>query len=278
MKFKKLRIFILFSVFQLGFFSSSCFSWANEKNEMKMTADFTLASKYMINGFKVGGDNPVLQISGKTELYSTGVSLMFWSAVQMDRNQKEFDEQDFFVMYSRDFLKDSPYKINLHGYYDYWVFPNTQPVQDSFGDTISTARKQGNKFQAGFSMPQLIPLAESFLVPSYNAYYLHYWEQDREDLYRGGTHHELLVEFFRGIPTFIPRATYQYAGMTAGTNYYDGAFGIKPGFSHTTASLVTGLYAFNSIFETTVNQQWSYEDTVNPDDELWTTLSFIKKF
>jgi len=253
-------------------------TWAAEKSRLALTTDITWASKYMVSGFKVGGDRPVWQLAGKVDLYSSGFSLMYWTALQADRSNKQFDEQDIFALYSRDFFKESRYAINIHGYYDYWYFPNAEPVLDEFGDDVSNGRKHGNKFQLGFSMPNLIPLSGSSLVPSYNVYYTHYWAQNRDDLYLGGTHHELLLEYNRSIRAFIPKATYQYAGLTASTNYHNGDFGVKPRISHSTAGVVSGVYALNSIFILGLNHQWSYEETVNPDNEFWSTLSFVKKF
>jgi hypothetical protein len=251
---------------------------AETANSMKFTTDITWASKYMLNGFKVGGNSPVWQLAGKSDIYTSGFSLMFWTAIQADRQKKQYDEQDFFIMYQKDFLTDKQYAINLHGFYDYWVFPNTEPVRDEFGEVVSSSKKQGNKVQLGFSLPQLIPLFGSFVVPTLNTHYLHYYELGHSDLYRGGIHHEALLEYYKATPLFIPRATYQYSGVKTGVNYYDGAFGVQRGWSHTTASLVSGVYALKSIFELSLNQQWSYEETVNPENEFWTTFSFIKKF
>lgn len=253
-------------------------SKALEKKKVGLTADITWASKYLISGFKVGGDDPVWQLAGKLDWYQTGFSFMYWTAIQANRDNKQYDEQDLFLMYSRDFFADNRYAINLHGFYDYWMFPNTEPVRDEFGDVTSTSKKHGNKFQLGLSLPKLIPLADSYVVPSYNVYYLHYYAQDRKDRYLGGTHHELLLEYYRSIRLFIPKATYQYAGATASTNYHQGDFGVKSGLSHSTASMVTGVYAFSSIFTLSMNHQWSYEETVNPNNEFWTTFSFIKKY
>lgn len=249
-----------------------------EKNPVKFTADATWSSKYIIDGFDVGGDKPVWQLSGKADLYDSGFSAMFWTALQVDRRYRQYDEQDFFLMYSKDFMKNSKYSVNLHGYYDYWVFPNNEAPRDQFGDPVGDSKKHGNKFQAGFSMPKLIPIGDSYLVPTYNLAYQHYFAQEREDLYQGGAYHELLVEYYQPIALFIPGATYQYAGGNAGASYHQGAFGVNAGFSHSKASMVTGVYALKSIFEATLNHQWSFEDSVNPEDELWTTVSFIRKF
>lgn len=232
----------------------------------------------MLDGFKVGGDHPVWQIAAKVNLFSTGFTAMAWAALQAERENKAYDEQDLFLMYSHDFFKEKSSMINFHGFFDYWIFPNTAPVVDAFGDTISTVKKHGNKFQLGLSMPQLISISGSNLIPSYNVYHWLYWELDRADLNRSGDHHELLLEYYKPIPRFIPGATYQYAGGSGSLNYNSGAFGVKQRLSHATASLAAGVYALQSIFEFTLNHQWTYEPTVNPGNELWTTFSFIKKY
>lgn len=251
---------------------------ASKKSKVPVTTDLTWTSQYMINGFNVGGDSPAYQLTAKADMFNTGLSLMFWSSIQQNRENKQYDELDLFLLYGRDFLKESRYEFNLHGFYDYWMFPNSGTYVDQFGDTVETKKKHGNKLQAGITMPKLIPFAESYLVPTYNAHFIHYYAEDREDLYLGGFHHEMLLEYFRELMLFIPGATYQYGGVKGGLNYYDGAFGVDSGFSHTTASLVSGVYALKSIFEVSLNYQWSYKEAVNPDNEFWSTLSFIKKF
>ena len=258
--------------------SNNLFAITNDEDQLAVTADISLASKYMMDGFKVGGDKPVWQISGITDLYKSGFSVMFWTAMQVDRTNRQFDEQDLFLRYSHDFFKDDPYKLNFHGFYDYWIFPNSEPTRDGFGDTLSDSKKHGNKFQIGFSMPNSIPIGDSYLIPTYNIYYLRYWAIDRSDLFMGGYQHELMLEYSQAIPVFIPKANYQYAGASVSTNYNGGTFNIHPGISHSIAKLETGIYALNSIFTLEVFHQWTYKTEINPGNELWTTLSYVKKF
>lgn len=249
-----------------------------QSNSLLLTADLTWASKYMINGFNVGGDKPVWQFAAKGDLHSTGFSFMYWTSIQVDRNNKQYDEQDLFILYSRDFFKNTRYLLNFHGFYDYWIFPNRASSVDEFGAEFKLKPRQGNKFNLGFSMPGLFPFAGSFLVPTYNIFHWLHWEEDRRDLNRSGTSHEVLLEYFRSMKILIPGATYQYVGLTSSVNYHEGAFEVEPGLSHTTASIVMGAYVLKSIFAMSLNQQWTYEKTLNPTDELWSTFSYIKKF
>ncbi len=267
-------IFIIYT-----FISIHCLGTPSEvPNEITYLVDVTWASKYMMGGYKIGGDHSVFEIAAKINFYHTGLSLMAWTAVQAERENKEFDEQDIFAMYSKDYFADSIYKTNFHAFADYWQFPYTKPVIDPFGDVVSTSIRKGNKFQVGISMLHLIPFYDSHLVPTYNIYRWVYYAQDRADLNQGGDQHELLLEYFRPIEIFFPGATYQYAGGTSSLNYNTGAFAVKPGLSHATLAGVTGVYAFNSIFETSLNYQWSFQNLLSKTNDLWTTLSFIRKF
>lgn len=168
--------------------------------------------------------------------------------------------------------------MEFHGFYDYWIFPNAKPEQDIFGDIAFPGPRHGNKFQAGVSLPKLMPLAGSFLVPSFNSYYYLYYDQNRTDRDQSGSQFEIMLEYFRSIPSVLPNATYQYAGVAASTNYHDGAFGVRPAWSHTIVSLQSGAYAFASIFILSLHYQWTHEATVNPDNEFWQTVSYVKKF
>jgi hypothetical protein len=262
----------------LMFMGSQAFGYTVEQRSLSFVTDVSLASKYMMDGFKVGGDRSVWQLSVIANLYATGFSLMAWTALQTDRGEKQYDEQDIFLRYSHDFFNDSNYKLNFHGFYDYWSFPNSEPLRDGFGDVISNVRKHGNKVQLGISMPTIFPVAKSFLVPTYNVYYLSYWEQDRTDMFMGGVLHEFILDYFQSIHIFIPGATYQYAGLAASTNYNSGTFHIPPGLSHTVLKFETGLYALQSIFILSLNHQWTHIKEINPTNEFWPTFSFVKKF
>lgn len=242
-----------------------------------LTADATWASKYIVDGFRVGSDSPVWQLSGKADLFSTGFSVMAWTAIQAVRSQREFDELDFFALYSKDLFAGGALATNVHGYYDYWQNPHTRQVKDAFGNPLGSGNRQGNKVNAGVSAIHLLPLAGSYLVPSYDAFYERYWALNRADLYQGGVLHQAKLEYSNRLPRFIPGATWQYYGLAAAGTYNGGVFGVHPGWSHSTATLTTGVYALGSIFELSLNRQWSFEKTVNVHNELWTTLSFIKK-
>jgi hypothetical protein len=238
------------------------------------TADLTWASEYIMDGFNIGGSHSVLQPSLNVATPLDGVSAMFWSSLQTERDNDQYDELDFMARYSHDFMMGSRAAFNLHGYYDYWLFPKRNM---SF-DPENPESMKGSKLNAGASATRLIPIAGSYLVPSYNLYYWIYWAQDNVNLWEGGARHQFLLQYFHEIPKLVSDLQSQYAGISADMNYNDGAFGVSPGWSHSTLSLSTGVYALDCIFSFSVNRQWSYVASVDPNNELWTTFSFTKQF
>lgn len=235
-----------------------------------VTADLTWASKYMTDGFNVGGDHPTWQPMLKLDTPLTGVSLKYWAALQADRANRAADEHDAMLTYSRDFLAGSALPINLHGYLDFWDYPNQDVTVGKDGDPVSPREKCGQKYHAGLSLPKSVPLAGSFLVPSYNYYF---WNPNERETFQTGGRHELMLQYGHAIPVFIPRAKGQDVSAYASTSYHEGAFGVTPGWSHSTAGLSTGVQALGGYFGWGINYQWSYESSVNPEDDFWTTLS-----
>jgi len=255
-----------------------------------VTTDVTWASEYIMDGFSIGGDHPVFQPSVRVGTPLTGVSLMFWSSLQVDRSNQQYDELDLMARYSHDFVTSHGTSLNLHGYYDYWTYPklnvsaNVSPNVSGEGLGASAeapSSMRGSKVNAGVSATNLIPLGGSFLVPSYNLYYWIYWAQNSIDQWQGGAHHEFLLEYYHSIPKLFDGIQHQYVGASGSINYNDGAFGTQSGWSHSTTSVSTGVYALSCIFSLSLNRQWAFE-TANPNvdmkNELWTTLSLTKEF
>jgi hypothetical protein len=254
----------------------------NEKS-YPITTDVTWASAYIMDGFSIGGDHPVFQPSVRVGMPLTGVSLMFWSSLQVDRSNQQYDELDLMARYSHDFVTSHGTSLNLHGYYDYWTYPKLNvPTNVSPGSSAEApSSMRGSKVNAGVSATNLIPLGGSFLVPSYNLYYWIYWAQNSIDQWQGGAHHEFLLEYYHSIPKLSDGIQYQYVGASGSINYNDGAFGTQSAWSHSTASVSTGVYALSCIFSLSLNRQWAFETatpSVDMKNELWTTLSLTKAF
>lgn len=242
------------------------------------TLGITYASQYLTDGFRVGPAAPVMEFSLKLDIPKTNLSLMYWNALRISRPDNEYDEHDFLLMYNHDFFTGTSYAFNFHTFYDYWFFPNSQSLRDGFGDEIASIQMHGGKVNAGVSMTNLLPIGGSVLIPAYNLYYWIYWAQDRSDLYQGGARHELSLTYTHSLPSYASWIEAAYAGGFASVSYNDGAFGIRPSWTHSVGSLYTGIHAFNSDFVVSANKQLTYQRTLRTPNEFWATVTFMKEF
>jgi hypothetical protein len=245
------------------------------KTQVPPLASLTWASKYLSDGFSIGGENSVLQLGLRFPIFRSEFSLMVWSSLQTERENREFDEYDLLLKYQHLFLENSAFAWFFHSYYCYWYYPNSLPIKDSFGDTLSDVQKHGSKIHLGFTFPELIPTGGSYLVPSYNVYYWLYWAQDRKNQNKSGTRHELLLSYEHWLPKLSSTVQSSYGALEGSLNYTDGAFDVKPGWSHVVVSASYGVQIAGSDFVATVHKQWSFEPSLNPKDEIWSSLSIV---
>lgn len=249
-----------------------------EERPFSLYAHVTYASLYMEDGFRVGGDHPVWQPSLEITSPFPGLSLALCSSLQLDRQNQQYDELDIMALYKHDFARESSIAFNLHGYVGYWSYPKLNGLWVKDDDTVESQGAHGNKLHVGISMIKLIPLVGSHLVPTYNVYYRLGWDQNRSNPIADGTHHELILSYLHDIPKFVLGASEPYVGISGSVNYHGGAFGVPPGLSHTTAQLSAGIHAPSWSGSLSINRQWSYLASVDPNNELWTMLSLNKRF
>jgi hypothetical protein len=265
--------------FSQALLAAACCGRASaDEKPFTVDANLTYSSLYMSDGFKIGGDHPVWQPSIAMTTPLEGVSVAVWSSLQIDRDNQQYDELDLMIPYAHDFMRNTPYAFNLHGFYDYWTYPKINVVPEMSDGSNPTENMHGNKLHAGVSMTNLIPIEGSHLVPTYNLYYWLYWAQNQRDQFQGGAHHEFQLSYFHDVPRFLPGARFQYVGASGSINYNDGAFNVRPGWSHSVAQISTGVYGEGWMFSCSLNRQWSYRASVDPNNELWSMVSFSKQF
>jgi hypothetical protein len=225
----------------------------------------------MAHGWNIGGNEPFVFPSVNVDAVAPGLQFALWTALALDRDLFENDEFDFLVKYGRTCRPDSRWAVNVHGYVDYWLYPHSDIVADKDGQAIPETEKIGMKYHAGVSLPNLLRLGPACLVPSYNYYY---WMPVESDLFESGGAHEIFLAYALPLAKFA--ATLKDKGtlsLSGSLTYHEGAFGTDPGWSHATAHLAMPLSLWTLCITPALNHQWSFEDTVNPTDELWATLS-----
>lgn len=232
--------------------------------------DVTLASKYMAHGMNIGGDEPVWQPSLAIDGILPGMTLKAWMNHPVDGDLDEFVEVDYLLMLQHTFDAKSPTAVNLHGYVDYWVYP-FKGIEDDPGNDLD-----GWKFHAGISLPNLIQAGRVPVIPSYNYYF--WTPRESGEFDRGGIHELFLFAPIPGDLLWLRTPGGQTIDLGASLNYHDGAFGFPSALSHATAHLSTTFNWRGILLTPAVNYQWSFEDAVNPEDELWASFSASVKF
>ena len=97
--------------------------------------------------------------------------------------------------------------------------------------------------------------------------------------FKSGGVHELYLKTSLPLPLPEGRGIPQSIGLMTTVNYHTGFLNVDSGWSHATATISTSA-PLNDTFtwHSSINYQWSFEDTVNPDDEFWATLGFRASF
>ena len=244
-----------------------------------VTLDYTAASRYVTHGFDVGGNNfshqPWIAVTC-SEL--PGFTLQYWTSLSMDRDKKFADEWDLMLIYNRTFCPDDPWALAFNGYVTYWGYPNITKDTDRHGNPIRNPKDfQGWKFNTGLSLPNRIILPnDQALVPGWNFFY---WTPSADDQFKSGGVHEFYLKTSLPLPLPDGKGIPQSIGLMSTVNYHTGFLNIDSGWSHATATISTSAPLNDSFtWHSSINYQWSFEDTVNPDDEFWATLGLRASF
>jgi len=239
-----------------------------EREPWGVTADVTVASKYIVHGWNLGGDSWSFQPALTLRTMVPGVEVQFWAALPFDRDYRAQDEIDFIVHYRRDLFPEENWVTSFHAFADYWIYPHQ--TNDETGRQF-----RGIKYKAGVSMPHLLPLFGAYLVPEYNYYY---WQAVDTDAFEEDGAHELFLRYGLPLGKFMPAQEGQTLSLGTSVTYHQGAFGNESGFSHCTAHAATSMHFGPVTFTPAVNYQWSFEDTINEDDEFWASVSLSTTF
>jgi hypothetical protein len=242
-------------------------SWAIEIDEGKdlgVTLDATFMSKYIWRGYNVT-DDPSFQPSVDLDLFGTGLGLNVWGAFALTSGYEELDELDYTIYYSDTAFDDESFAIDWGVNYVYYDFPN-----------VRSETADAHEFGASVAFPNLIPLGESYLVPSYYAGYMFptstTYGPDK------AWFHILTVAYDLPITPLIKGQESQAISLFADLTYNDGAFGSESGFSHSTVGVSSNFEIGDFAIVPMLNYQFSFEDTVNDDDEFYGGVSLSYAF
>ncbi len=223
-----------------------------------VTSDFTYASKYLWHGYDILDDRTAFQPSVTVDY--KGFFAGVWGSWPGSSGFEDFTEIDLFAGYGRSFLEEECYAVDAWLSYTYFIYPKINNDADV------------QELGLGFSMPNLIPLGESALIPHYAMYYD--WDGvQSSDKVDNGWFQTFGLSYSFAIPALIPTQESQAIDLSWDITYNDGVFGSDSGWSHSTLGISTTFEWRNLYFTPAVNYQSSFEDSVNDEDELYALFS-----
>lgn len=240
-----------------------------EERKLGVTLDTTYVSKYMWHGFNFyGHNNAAVQPSVDLDLWGTGFGATVWASWATESGSRNLEEFDYILYYGNRVFEDTPYSTDYTLswlYYDYY-------------DSAS----RGSDLQemiAQVSWPSICPFGT---VPSYTVGKLWPARSGAPALkHIGGWVHVLALGYDLTLPGMLPDTPEQVVSLMADLTYNDG-YGVPLAdhdWSHATLGASTAFsLAPNLDFTPGVYYQISMDDTVNPDDEVWTSLSLTYGF
>ena len=190
-----------------------------------------------------------------------GIFILEFGALGPDSNGfEDLTEIDLYLGYSRTWLEEEPYSFTTDLLYTYFTYPKTNRGGDAqeVGLTVS--------------WDQLIPLGPTYLVPSYSVFYD--WDGVQgSGKVDDGFFHTFALTYDIPVPALIPSQEEQAISLLADITYGDGAFDTEPAWSYSTLGAST-TFEWNSMYFTpALYYQFSFEDSVNNEDDLYAMFS-----
>jgi len=240
-----------------------------DEGELGVTLDTTYVSKYIWHGFNFyGHNNAAVQPSVDLDLWGTGLGMKVWGSWATQSGNRNLEEFDYILYYGNRVFEDAPYTTDFTVSWLYFDFFDTP----SRGSDLQ-------ELNAQFSWPDLLPAG---ITPNYMVGKL--WPARSGVPARkhiGGWFHVLGLGYDLTLPGIFPDTPEQVVSLMTDLTFNDGygATTADHDWSHATVGASTSFsIAANLDFTPGVYYQISMDDSVNPDDEVWTSLSLTYGF
>ena len=251
--------------------------WAAE-GDIGITVDATWVSKYIWRGFDFLDDKAAFQPSISLDLghgFSTTVFASYAGSSKGGGSVSTVNatEYDYILTYNNSAFAGESYQMDYAVNWLYYDFID-----------MSTKDADFQEINVAIAFPQICP---GGLVPRYMAAYV--WPAKGGGQANGvtGWMHQMGVDYDIVLGEIIPNNPEQVITFSWDITYNDGAGAIGRSdrlnpdhdWSHMTWGLATEIAApFGGTFRPGIYYQTSMEDTVNPEDEFWTGLSYTLSF
>lgn len=267
------KISILFVLIALCI--SSFAQEAESKKKLGVFASMDLQSESIWLGWDIANDEPSYIPCVVLDLWGTGFSTIFWASMPVDREHKAYDDFELILKYNHNLFANKKGEMNFHGFIDYiWVpgqdeFPHHPILNDNGTYIAQTGLKQLWKLNIGVSFNNLIPVGDSYIVPSYDIFYI---TPANTAYFQPGSIHDLSFAYSR------PLGKIANLNISNHTLYHSRIFGVEALAANYTTAIVGFPFGKGFSLNAQASYQFSMEDAVNPDDEFWTGVGLSYSF
>ena len=264
----KLRYLIIFIIF---FSSIQARAVDLLGDDLTITLESSYASKYLWMGYDVfSDDGGAFQPSVNFDWNGLFVGAMGSFADESGHQSQE--RLDYYGGYGRRWFEDDIYALD--------TLVSVTFYDGLHGGSSAGTRSTSDLLEMGFGMfmPKLIPLGSSYLIPSYSLFYESDEFRDDEARPDRGWLQKFDVSYNLPIPALIPEQENQFIQFDCNIMYNDGILDSDPSWSHTGMGINTTFEWNRFFFTPAVKYQYSFEDTVNPENEIYAVLSIGYSF
>jgi len=246
-----------------------------QANKLSVTFEVKYLSRYIWRGFdSYPNDHSAIQPSIDVDLFGTGLGVKVFHSRANRSGFEDNKEIDTTLYYKNGLFDKEAYAIKYTVGWTYYNFPDNprKGTPKGWGDMQEAF--------AGFAFPNICPLG---IIPSYTAVLMWPAVSDSYGSDNGGWAHIFGLDYALTVPGYRPDTPEQVINLHAETVYNDGVGpageSVDHDWSHALFGISTDFTIFkNLIFTPAVYYQSSWDDSVNPNDETWVSLSAKYKF
>jgi len=241
-----------------------------QEDELGVTLGVKYMSRFIWRGFDIYKNNhsairPFIDI----DLYGTGFGVNVIHSRGFSGGRERMEKFNYTLYYRNKLFEGETYATNYKAGWVYYSYPERERSSADLQEAF-----------VSFSWPEICPEG---IVPKYTIVRMWPAESNADDSENGGWWHILGLGYDLSVPGLMPDTPEQILHLSVETAYndsvYRGGKTVDHDWSHAAFGISTSFDLGNDLlFTPGIYYQSSWEDSVNPSDEYWFTLTLKYKF
>lgn len=240
-----------------------------DKPAINFELSSTFTSKHMWHGMDLLDGSGAFIPAGTIIFGDSGFSAKIIDVYPLSSGFERSVERNYAGFYTGAFLKDTPWATNFTVNYYYYGKPK-----------VADRKSDSQEIGAAFSWPELIAVADGYIVPSYYVGYIWADVKGSNNLGCQGFIHIFGLGYDFEAPNFWSSGEKQVFKLSGDITYNDGFGGsaIEHDWSHIVFGISTNFKKGNLTITPSLNYQISMDDSVNTENEFWCGINATYRF